>query len=77
MLAGFQGILLNVKTGYISEEPNKQLSMILRVQSEGTEDISFLHIFKPVFEGAGWVEQDGGRSLVAVYGDFTAMITPE
>ena len=77
VLAGFQGILLNTKTGYSPEDPNEQLSIILRVQSEGTEDISFVHIFKPVFKNAGWVQEGGARSLVVVYGDFTVMITPE
>jgi hypothetical protein len=63
-VAGLEGVLINVTTGFIEGQPEVEASINLRVRSEGSADTSYVHVLRPGFRGAEWNDWAGERALV-------------
>ncbi len=75
-IAGIEGILVNATTEIEEGRSEEQVTLVLRVQSEGSTDTSYVHIFRPTFREAKWMEIGGERTLTIDYRPWLATVVP-
>src|SRR4051812_15177392 len=66
-VVGFEGVLVNASEGRLDGDPDKPVSVCLRIRADGSTETtrveSYLNLFEAHFDDASWDESEDGRML--------------